>query len=206
MSNFLLIIHIVFGSLSLICGTLNMCLKKGDKRHALIGKWFVISMLISAISAIVITFIRPNFFLLLIGIFSLYLTLVGFLYIRKNPSIKAIKLAAMTMLLAGLAFIAFGLYVLQKNSFGIVPIVFGIIGIALAIGDFKAASQSKNERLLRHIQRMSAAYISTCTAFLVVNISLPDYIPAFIPWLLPTAIITPLIFKWSRHYTVRKQV
>jgi len=50
-------------------------------------------------------------------------------------------------------------------------------------------------------------YIAATTAFLVVNLPqdiLPGYLN-FIPWLTPTVILVPLIFKWTRKYEVKKE-
>ena len=49
----ILIIHIVFGSIGLITGTINIIRKKGDKPHFLVGKLFLISMIINAVSGFI---------------------------------------------------------------------------------------------------------------------------------------------------------
>jgi len=46
---------------------------------------------------------------------------------------------------------------------------------------------------------MLGAYISTFTAFLVVNIQSENY--AYLIWLMPTFIGTPLIVFWTMKYT-----
>ena len=40
-----LILHILGGSVGLITGTINLIRKKGDKKHKLLGKFFIYSML-----------------------------------------------------------------------------------------------------------------------------------------------------------------
>lgn len=62
---------------------------------------------------------------------------------------------------------------------------------------YKGNNTVKNYWLLIHIQRMIGAYIAALTAFLVVN---NTYLPSLAAWLLPTVILTPLIFYWSKMY------
>jgi hypothetical protein len=48
---------------------------------------------------------------------------------------------------------------------------------------------------------MCGAYIASLTAFLVVNVKI---LPSLIVWLLPTMVITPLIFIWSKKLITQK--
>jgi hypothetical protein len=107
------------------------------------------------------------------------------------------------MLLFGIGFVLFGGYlVLYKNYFGTVLLVFGVISILMVLQDFKnyqGKIEIKNFWLLVHIQRMIGAYIAATTAFLVVNNTV---LPGVVAWLLPTVILVPLIFKWTRKYKI----
>lgn len=92
---------------------------------------------------------------------------------------------------------------LSSNNFGIVLLVFGFISISMAYQDFKnyqGRNSNKNFWLLVHIQRMMGSYIAAMTAFIVVNNTI---LPGIVAWLLPTVIVTPLIFKWSRKYKIQ---
>ena len=51
---YLLNIHIVFGALGLLSGSINLMLKKGGVIHKKIGFSFVLSMLITGISALLL--------------------------------------------------------------------------------------------------------------------------------------------------------
>jgi hypothetical protein len=42
------------------------------------------------------------------------------------------------------------------------------------------------------------------TAFLVVNVNFVS--PAWIVWILPTVIFTPLIVYWTRKYTMKPKI
>jgi hypothetical protein len=65
---------------------------------------------------------------------------------------------------------------------------------------YKGNIKNKNYWLLIHIQRMVGSYIAALTAFLVVN---NTYLPPLMAWLMPTIIMTPLIFYWSKKNAFR---
>ena len=202
----ILIIHILFGSIGLLTGTINIGRKKGDKSHFLVGKLFLISMIINAIAGFVMSIMHNNLFLLIIAVFSFYMVCTGqrilsLKSLLKNQKPKTIDyLLTSGMLLFGLGFIIYGTYLLiNSNNFGIVLLVFGLISILMVRTDlklYKGNSKFKNYWLLIHLQRMMGAYIASVTAFIVTN---DKYNLGIIGWLLPTVVIVPLIFKWSRE-------
>ncbi|MDX5346239.1 MAG: hypothetical protein LPK19_03245, partial [Hymenobacteraceae bacterium] len=81
----------------------------------------------------------------------------------------------------------------------LIPGVFSAIFAGMLFADAKTYLQKqpwqRQQLLLRHISRMGGAFIATVTAFVVVNVHVE---PAFIPWLLPTVVFTPLIAYHSR--------
>lgn len=110
------------------------------------------------------------------------------------------------MLVFGIIFIAFGIYLLiQAKNFGIVFLVFGGIGLRFVWQDFQFQQSGYSIRLAwlsNHIQRMMGTYIASLTAFLVVNSSIfPQFIPSFVFWLLPGFIVGPLIGRFVKKYT-----
>ena len=108
------------------------------------------------------------------------------------------------MLIFGIVFIVFGSYkLIHSDYFGIVFLVFGSISIFFVWQDkrnFTGKSRYQNYWLTTHIQRMVASYIATVTAFLVVN---NKVLPNTIAWLLPTALLVPLIVKWMIKYNIK---
>jgi uncharacterized membrane protein len=206
----LLLIHIVSGSIGLITGTINLIRKKGDKLHKNFGFFFLSEMLINGVSGLLMSLIHFNFFLLIVGVFSIYMVSTGQRYLSLktiSPSQKALKIdwiLSAGMFLFGIGFIIYGiLLLLSSNNFGIVLLVFGFISISMAYQDFKnyqGRNSNKNFWLLVHIQRMMGSYIAAMTAFIVVNNTI---LPGIVAWLLPTVIVTPLIFKWSRKYKIQ---
>lgn len=205
--NILLVIHITGGAIGLLAGSYNMLTKKGTKLHKQVGQLFFYALLISAVVALPMSYLHSNYFLLIVGVFTSYLLLTGKRYLAKK-SIADVSnidwLLCILMLLFGAGFIAWGInLLLHKINFGTVLLVFGTFSMLLVWQDnrnFKGRSPIKNYGLTNHIQRMIGAYIASLTAFIVVNNSI---LPGVVAWLLPTAILVPVLIKWSRKYEVR---
>lgn len=211
---FLLIVHIANDAMGLIAGTINLIRRKGDLLHKRIGLVFTYAMMLTGISAIVLSILRPNYFLGIVGVFTLYMVSTAFRYIRlrltevdNDPKTFDWFLTG-CMGLAGLLFIFMGVMtLLSTDTFGIVYIVFGLISLLFVRADFNNYSGKavhRNYWLLAHLQRMTGGYIAALTAFLVVNSSyFTSIIPGVVLWLLPTAVLTPLIIIWSRKYELK---
>jgi uncharacterized membrane protein len=210
-----LILHIAGGTVGLITGTINTIRRKGDKKHKLVGKVFTWAMLAAGGSALFLSSVHPNPFLFIVGVFTLYLVGTGNRYLRLKMVSGGVKPSVIDWILTGgmcvaaLFFLYQGATLLSKQDlFGIVYIVFALIGyrfIKADLKNYKGNSEEQNFWLLAHIQRMIAGYISAMTAFLVVNGSYIP-LPPVLLWLLPTAIFTPLIIKWSAKYRKLKKV
>ena len=206
----LLAIHIFFGSIGLLTGTLNIIRKKGNKPHFLVGKLFLVSMIINAIAGFIMSILHNNIFLLIVAVFSFYMVCTGqrILSLKnliKNQKPKPIDYGlTFGMLLFGTGFIVYGIYlVLHQNYFGTVMLVFGAISISFVRTDlrlYQGIAQHKNYWLLVHLQRMIGAYIASVTAFIV---TVNQFGFGIVAWLLPTVILVPLIVKWSRQYAVK---
>ena len=208
-----LVLHILGGSVGLVTGTINLIRRKGDRNHRLVGKLFSYGMLTAGFSALVLSILHVNNFLFIVGVFTIYQVGTGYRYIYlkmlgKDQKPKTLDWAlTIAMLLMGGAFIIMGVtHLISKNNFGIVFLVFGFISlrfVRIDFGNYNGKIKAKNYWLLCHIQRMTGGYIAAVTAFLVVNGRyLPAAIPSFVVWLLPTAVLVPLIFKWTKKYYI----
>lgn len=203
----LLVLHIAAGTIGLTTGTINIIAKKGGKRHRIVGLAFLYSMLLVGATAFVLSVLHPNYFLFIVGVFTLYMVCSGtrYLYLKNLSNGQKPKwidwVLTSFMLLFGLAFLIFGMYhLIHKNVFGAVFIVFGAIGLRFVRTDFRNFSGKatvSNIWLLAHIQRMTGAYIATLTVFLVVN---NTALPGYVAWLLPSMVFVPLIVIWVRKY------
>ncbi len=204
----LLGIHILGGGVSLLTGLFVMMSRKGDRRHKLMGRIYFWSLLIASVSAIPMCYIHPNLFLFIVSIFTIYMLITGFrfLQIKKLEQVKALDYVFLIlMFITGAVFVVWGgLLIIQSENFGIVLVVFGLLSLNFVRQDyktFKGKSKYKNFSLVMHLQRMVGSYISSVTAFVVVNNTL---LPGVVAWLLPAIIIVPLIVHWSRKYQVLK--
>jgi hypothetical protein len=89
------------------------------------------------------------------------------------------------------------------ERFGIVPVVFGALGMVLSGLDVRRFVQPPADRdawWFAHMAGMLGSYIATVSAFSVVNF---DFLPTTVRWLWATVIGTPLIAIWIASYRRR---
>lgn len=185
-----------------------MLTKKGGQRHRLWGKIYFWAMFIVAITAVVMSIMRSGLFLLLVGIFSFYLSFSGYrvLY-RKRPTDRAHWLDWSVSGVTALGSVAlFGYGVVQLlggASFGMVALVFGAAGSVTAGQDlYRYVRPPKDKRAwwFLHMQGFLGAYIATVTAFSAVNLT---FLPPVARWLWPTVVGSIGIALWTRYYRQR---
>ena len=202
----LLYIHIATGSLALLLGTINMIRKKGGTKHRAAGRLYVRCMMITGASALIMAQIKPNPFLFIIGIFTIYLVGTANRYIQ--PATKEPLLIdwvyTLSMFVFASIFVIWGGYSLMNNeSMGWVMLTFGGIGWFNVYKDFinyRGKNAQPKHRLFTHIGRMIGGYTATVTAVLVVNGDrFPFAVPEFLLWLSPTLVLTPLSIYWIRQ-------
>ena len=201
MIEILLPIHITVGSIALLCAALALSTAKGKKIHVLSGKTYFWSMVIIFLTAIPMAIINSNVFLFLIAIFSFYLAFSGLRFARNRKGVPTyVDLIAVNfMLLSGIGmWILAIIYFMNSNSQFITLIVFGFLALSLGYGDFqtfKNQTAKGKERITKHLTNMMGGTIAVVTAVLVVN---PPTNPEWVWWILPTVLITPLIFWWNK--------
>ena len=201
MIEILLPIHITVGSIALLCAALALSTAKGKKIHVLSGKTYFWSMVIIFLTAIPMAIINGNVFLFLIAIFSFYLAFSGMRFARNRKGVPTyVDLIAVNfMLLSGIGmWILAIIYFMNSNSQFITLIVFGFLALSLGYGDFqtfKNQTAKGKERITKHLTNMMGGTIAVVTAVLVVN---PPTNPEWVWWILPTVLITPLIFWWNK--------
>ena len=196
-------IHAFFGGIGLLAGTAVMFAKKGNQLHAKLGKIFSLGMLISSLLSLIICSMpnHHNSFLLMIGIFTIYMILMGnrvLNYKRKNYENKLDKVISGVMFLASIVMIIFGIIPLfTQNSIGILFLIFGGLGAFMAYRDF--IFYKNPERFKKwtnvHVGKMVGAYIASVTAFLVAGAGFGGNLYV---WILPTIIGTFYIVYWLK--------
>ena len=196
----LLPIHILAGTIALLCAALAVSSEKGKRLHVLSGRTYFWSMATIFLTAIPMSIISNNIFLFLIAIFSFYLAFAGMRFARNRKGVATTLdwIAVSLMILSGLGmWILAAIYFLNTNTQYIVLLIFGFLAIALGYADFKSHKNKSaigKERISRHLTNMMGGTIAVVTAVLVVN---PPFEPEWVWWVLPTVMITPLIFWWN---------
>ncbi|MEJ7684883.1 MAG: hypothetical protein WKG06_44955 [Segetibacter sp.] len=154
----LLIVHIIGGGLSLVLGAYILLVRKGGKKHRLVGNMYFISMLTASLVALPMSYIHPNYFLFIIGVFTSYMLISGKRYQAKKmlEDVTTVDwLLTIVMLIFGLLFIGFGSFNIYKGAyFGIVFLVFGSISLLFVYQDkinFTGKSAIKNYGLTTHL-------------------------------------------------------
>ena len=197
----LLSIHILAGSVALVSAALALSSEKGKKFHILIGKAYFWSMAIIFLTALPLSTITSNVFLFLITIFSFYLAFSGMRFAknRKGVPTRIDLIAVNFMLLSGVGmWILAIIFFIDNNSQYITLIVFGFFALFLGYGDFQTFKNQTaigKESIAKHLTNMMGGTIAVVTAVLVVN---PPANPEWVWWILPTFLITPVIFWWNK--------
>ena len=196
----LLSIHILAGTIALLCAALAVSSEKGKKFHVLSGRTYFWCMVGIFLTAIPMSIINSNTFLFLIAIFSFYLAFAGMRFAKNRKGIATTIdwIADSLMILSGLGMWALAItYFISDNSQYITLLVFGFIALALGYGDYRShkdKAATGKRRIAKHLTNMMAGTIAVITAVLVVNVNIE---PIWIWWLLPTVVITPIISYWN---------
>lgn len=198
--------HIAAGVVALFAGGVALATEKGGRLHRRAGGVYVAAMAVVVATVLPLFAVEQSFFrtfLLLVAVFSGYFAFSGYRALsRKRPSddpefvdwAGALAVGAASLLLAawGVTVVAGG------DTFGVVMVVFGGIGVLVGGGDLRAFQSGDHAPwLVNHLSRMVGAYIATVTAVSVVNL---ESAPAVVAWLWPTAVGVPLIFYWQAEY------
>jgi len=213
MENFvqiLIYIHAGLGGLALLGGLVAMGTKKGGRWHRGGGSVFFWAMMLSALLATVIALLPGHWnpFLFAIGVFTLYLVLSGRLALRykalaANANLQVDKFVSLAMILLGGGMIGYPVgQALGGGDWNIVLIIFGAIGLSLALRDmryFKDLERLRENWLRLHLTKMVAGFIAATTAFFVVN----EVLPGLWGWLTPTVAGTIFISYWRRKLQKR---
>jgi hypothetical protein len=200
----LLSLHIAAGAAALVTSSVAVARTKGSRAHVRSGRAFVVTMLIVFLTAVPMTVIKGDVFLLLIAVFTGCLVLTGWQRARnRSEAATAIDwAAAILMTSTAVAIGVWSIVLLHRGSgMGVVLVVFAAIGGALAFSDLYILRRRGYRgplRIATHLGRMLGGTIAALTAFTVVNVRIE---PAFVPGLAPTVLLTPLIAYWIRRVT-----
>jgi hypothetical protein len=152
------------------------------------------------LTAIPMSMMTGNIFLFLIAIFSFYLAFSGlrFAINRKGIATSLDWMAVCFMMSSGVGmWVLAAIYFVDDNPQTITLLVFGLLALILGYRDFKShkhQTATGKERIAKHLNNMMGGTIAVITAVLVVNVDLE---PVWVWWVLPTGLITPVIYWWT---------
>ncbi|REJ83022.1 MAG: hypothetical protein DWQ44_02600 [Bacteroidetes bacterium] len=202
-----LIVHILAGSLSFIVAPVALIVRKGGNAHRFWGKIFFWAMIVVCITAWIMSSIKSNRFMFMVGVFSFYLVFSGYRSLFRKKLYQTGKVALIdwivsigTLLFGGwLLFIGI---VAIPQGLAYVALAFGVIAVLLSISDirnFIKPKADKNQWFFNHLTGMVAAYIAALSAFSVVNLDF-EWMPVVVLWLWPSMAGIPLMIIWTRYY------
>lgn len=203
-----LVMHIAGGTSALITGLGAMLTKKGSLIHRRFGKVYFWSMTAVFVGALILSITHTKAFLLMVAFFSYFMTVRGYRILYRKQLHAGQKVELIDWLVTSisgvfmLCLIGWGVYqIIGGNNMGIVGVVFGTLGSTFAFQDFKSFVKPPVDKMhwwYGHIGGMGGSYISALTAFIVVNIQIPQY--GWILWITPPIIGGMLIGSTVRRY------
>tara|TARA_A100001037_G_scaffold306786_1_gene355499 strand:+ start:8735 stop:9400 length:666 start_codon:yes stop_codon:yes gene_type:complete len=206
---FVLIVHIIAGSIALITAAGSFVTKKGREWHARVGKVYSFAMIVVALSAFILVILGSPMYLMMVGIFAGYIVAVGWRRAmnrggevnRIDRILIAIGIVGMLGLFVTSIAILSGSELITTNGkgaiFGIVPLIFagicgGLVWVQVRV-DKKGLAPRGKLRIIQHVVFMGSGTIATVTAFLVTAVSNSVFV-----WVIPTVVGTAGIIFWTR--------
>ncbi|MCF6436851.1 hypothetical protein [Pseudoalteromonas sp. MMG022] len=168
--------HIASGTVAVLAGYTALFMKKGGVGHIKAGRWFVIAMVLMAITGSVVAFIKPMMISVIAGMYTLYLVLTAVAVFRASQSRQAS--GHYVLMYAALAiglYSFYCVYVVSQSETGRFQgfsagpyIMFGVLAIISAMLDLRyimAKQISQRTRVSRHVWRMCFAMFIAVGSF-----------------------------------------
>jgi uncharacterized membrane protein len=206
-----LVLHVLSGAIALGAALVAATNKKGATTHRQIGQVFFWAMVGVAVTAIPVTFVRPNPFLFFIALFSFYMAFAGYRRGRKRHIDDAVDVVgAWLMIVFAIAMVAYGVFMIASGDpLGWALASFGGLGATFGIEDVVRARRpgTHSAKVKVHLARMLGGTIATVTAVLVQQVTplVESSLGQVALWLGPTIVLTPLIFVWNWRIAVTKK-
>jgi hypothetical protein len=214
----LLMLHIGCGAVAFVCAPVALATAKGGKTHRRWGKVYFWAMAGVAVTALILSFALPVFFLAMVAVFSFYSAFAAYrmLYLKdmyKGARPKAVDWAAamITILSSFLLFLLgflrplvmqVGVIQVAGHTVSIVSVVFGIIGMRMGQASIAGFIKPPTEKMFwwfGHMEGMIGSYIAALTAFSAVNLT-RWFGSVWWVWLWPTMVGVPAIAVWTAYY------
>ena len=197
----IVLFHIATGTLGILSGLVAMFLRKGSKRHALVGSVFVVSMLCMSASGAYRAFVAPDGDAVnaVMGALTFYLVATAWLTARRRTgatgAVDWIALLFVVAVATGLIRVA-----LTDPRFAAVAFAFGAVAVLAAISDVRMVvrgSVPTTGRLARHLWRMcTALYIGVSSLFLGQPQVFPYSVRSSGILVVPSALVALMLVFW----------
>ncbi len=203
-------VHVAAGAASFLLAPVALATAKGGKQHKRWGMVYLVSMGVVAGTALPMALYRPVLFLALVAVFSFYLAFSGYRVLRLKSLARGESAAPIDWIAAVFTFASsgclavFGAFRPQwVQGFGIVAIVFGLIGMRAAGLQLWSFVRKPTEKMFwwyTHLGNFIGSYIAAWTAFSTVTLSRVFQHAGIVLWLWPTAIGVPAIVLTTIYY------
>lgn len=207
METFLLLnrwLHIAAGFTGFFVAPVALLVRKGGEAHRFWGRVFLWAMVVAGTTAILAASLKGLTFLLLTGLFSLYLAQFGYRSVAHKGMGQGQKpgMYDWTSVLLGLVLFAGTLaYGLWHRPLNLAMAVFGGIGLLTALRQLQGLRRTgpwpAGQWLRNHIAGFVGAYIAAVSAFSATSLR---FIPFPLNFLWPTLVLVPLLVWLQRRY------
>lgn len=177
----ILLLHIVSGFVGLVSGFAAMALRKGSRRHSLVGDLFTISMLCLAAAGAYLGFVKNEVSNIAGGLFTFYLVATGWMSgRRRSREIGSFDYAALLLIFAlGGSLMTLGFRTVlhlsvSKGSDATLYFIFGTASLLAMTGDLRMLARgglTGQPRLRRHIWRMCVALFIAANSLFIARAS-----------------------------------
>jgi uncharacterized membrane protein len=196
----LLAVHIACGFGSFLLAPVALATAKGGRQHKRWGMVYLWAMGGVAATALPMALWRPVLFLALVAVFSFYAAFSGYRVLKLKDLARGGHAKPIDWIAAGVTFCSSALLAVLAvvsprtvQNMGVVAIVFGLVGIGLALGQVKDFLWKPTQKIFwvpTHIGNFIGSYIAAWSAFSVVTLS--RYMGNhWYVWLWPTMIGVP---------------
>lgn len=209
----LLGLHIASGATAFVCAPVALLTVKGGRAHRQWGKVYFWAMAVVAATALALSIMLPILFLALVSVFSFYAAFSGYRILFLKQLNRGGRAQAMDWIASLITFVSsaalagIGAFwpAMMPGMGGVVPVVFGCIGMLLggrSIWLFLKPPAEKQFWWYAHMTGMMASYIAAFSAFSVVNLG-HWFGNAWWVWLWPTMVGVPATSVWVRYYRIK---
>lgn len=206
-------VHVAGGAVALAAVPVAIGSEKGGLWHRRAGRTFFWGMTAVFLTAMALGLHGNDELMVLVGVFGYYLVVSGYRALYLKGPAKAVGAvyragpidqgaAQFTMVTCAILF-AWGLASISSNPMAPVLIMWGALGVGLALSDlrrFRRIPIRPETWFFGHAVRMMAGAMAAATAIVVVNFpDLPPYIQWFVPTIIGSIGIIAVVTVWRRR-------